>query len=282
MLNNTPVITFFAKIKMKPSYIFQVTINRTKSKATIMHVGCCLLLGLIITLQSCKTAYVPNALNVPLLQEKGELKFLVSGRDFQAAYAISDRVGVIANAQFVKSDHEGSPDVTVNGKPDVSFAQNNSAIESGIGYLGKGERNLIYEVYGGGGFSRTHIADLNANNGVLGEIEAKGLKLFVQPNVGFATKYFDVALSSRFTALKYGTATTIYSKQYLIDQDLDQLADNTHMFLEPAITLRGGYKFIKIQAQFGLALKLSSATIPYNETLGNIGLVLDFAKWYKR
>lgn len=98
-------------------------------------------------------------------------------------------------------------------------------------------------MFGGGGLSRTHIADLNANNGVLGEIEAKGLKLFVQPNVGFATKYFDVALSSRFTALHYGTATIIYSKQYLIDQD--QLADNTHMFLEPAITLRGGYKFIK-------------------------------------
>ena len=253
-----------------------------KTRVELRRNGCFLLIGLALLFQSCKTAYIPNALNVPLLQEKGEMKFLLSANNFQAAYAVTDKIGIIANGQVAKREHQGNPNATVDGKPDVSFAQNNSVIEAGIGYLGKGERNLLYEVYGGGGFSRTHIADLNANNGVLGEIEANGLKLFIQPNVGFASRYFDVALSSRFTALQYGTATTIYSKQYLIDQDLDQLADHMHMFMEPAITLRGGYKFMKIQAQFGLSLKLSSANIPYNSTLGNLGLVIDIAKWYKK
>ena len=266
---------------MSRSSIFPLLCTNTKTRSTLVQISMCILLGLTIVSQSCKTAYIPNALNVPLLQERGEMKFLLSANNFQAAYAVTDKIGIIANGQVAKREHQGNPNLTVDGKPDVSFAQNNSVIEAGVGYLGKGERNLLYEVYGGGGFSRTHIADLNKNNGVLGEIEAKGLKLFIQPNVGFATRFFDVALSSRFTALQYGTATTIYSKQYLIDQDLDQLADNTHMFLEPAITLRGGYKFIKLQVQFGVALKLSSANIPYNSTLGNLGLVIDIAKWYK-
>lgn len=267
---------------MRRSSIFPRPCTFTKTRSAMVQISISFLLGLTLVFQSCKTAYIPNALNVPLLQEKGETKFLLSANNFQAAYALTDKIGIIANGQLAQRSHKGNPNVTVDGKPDVSFAQNNSVIEAGVGYLGKGERNLLYEVYGGGGFSRTHIADLNKNNGVLGEIEANGLKLFIQPNVGFATKYFDVALSSRFTALQYGTATTIYSKQYLIDQDLDQLADHTHMFLEPAITLRGGYKFLKIQAQFGVALKLSSANIPYNSTLGNLGLVIDIGKWYKR
>lgn len=236
----------------------------------------------IASIQSCKTAYVPNALNVPLLREQGELKFLISPSNYQAAYAITDKIGFIVNAQVAKNDEVGNENVLVNGKPSVSFSQKNTVFEAGAGYLGKGRRNLIYELYGGGGVTRTHIVDTNSKNSILGDYDARGLKIFVQPNVGFGTKYFDVAFSPRITALQYGSSTTIYSKQYLVDQELDQLADHTHIFLEPALTLRGGYKFVKIQAQFGLSLKLSSAVIPYNETLGSLGLVIDIAKWYNK
>ena len=61
-----------------------------------------------------------------------------------------------------------------------------------------------------------------------------------------------------------------------------QEKDELKFLVSPSNTLRGGYKFAKIQAQFGLSLKLSSAVILYNEAPASLGLVIDIAKWYNK
>ncbi len=226
--------------------------------------------------QSCKTAYIPSALNVPLLQEKGELKITLTPTNYQVAYAISEKLGVMANGQRASSTTTFSDGVT-----NSDFKQTNSSIELGAGYLGKGGRNFLYELYGGLGLVKADIVDSKAGK-TIGTYEANGLKFFIQPNIGFTTKAFDVAFSARFTGLQFGTSSTVFSKQYLIDKELNELSENTHLFLEPAITLRGGYKFIKLQTQIGISAKLSSASIPYNSLVGSIGLQINIAKWYNK
>jgi hypothetical protein len=230
--------------------------------------------SIFILCQSCKTAYIPSALNVPLLQEKGELKITLSPTNYQVAYSISKKLGVMANGQVASSTTTFGDGIT-----NSDFKQTNSAFELGAGYLGKGGRNLLYELYGGIGLIKADIVDSKAGQ-ILGTYEANGLKFFIQPNIGFTSKAFDIAFSTRFTGLQFGTSTTIFSKQYLLEKELDELSENTHLFLEPAITLRGGYKFIKLQTQIGLSAKLSTPNIPYNAFIGSVGLQIDIAKWY--
>jgi hypothetical protein len=227
-------------------------------------------------LQSCRTVYTPTAVSVPLLQEKGEIRAYISPTNAQVAYAVTDHLGVIANGRF--SNWEVT--TTINDKTD-NYNSKLTDVEIGAGYLAKSAKGLIFEGYGGLGFASANFTDVDANKQPLGEkFTSTGFKAFVQPNIGFTSNGFDMALSTRLSGIKFGKAETTYSLTKLKEYSLDKLAENTHLFLEPAITLRGGYKWVKLQAQFGASVKLTEATIPHNPFFGSIGLSLNLAKWY--
>ena len=64
--------------------------------------------------QACKTAYVPNTVNVPLFDDSGQLR--VSGDsqgNIQFAASLNRRFGVMANAMFRK---DGESTDAVYGK----------------------------------------------------------------------------------------------------------------------------------------------------------------------
>ena len=239
-----------------------------KILSTLIRLACILALC-----QSCRTVYTPNALNVPLLQEQGEIKLMVSANNYQAAYAVTDKIGIIANGRVATSANSS----TINGAAD-NFDAKNTVFEGGIGYYGRTGRNLTYEVYGGGGISQVGFHGTGTSVGK--NYDVSGLKFFIQPNIGFTSRGFDIALSTRVSGLQFSTATGDYTASDLKSNDLDGLAKSTHLFLEPAITLRGGYKYVKLQAQIGGSFKLTSATIPYDSLIANLGLVFDFAQWY--
>ena len=224
--------------------------------------------------QSCRTAYTPNALNVPLLQEQGEIKLMVSPTNYQAAYAVTDKIGIMANGRVATSANSTS----VNGTATDSFDAKNTVFEAGIGFYGRTQRNLTYEVYGGGGITQVGFHGTGSSTGK--NYDVSGMKFFVQPNIGFTSRGFDIAFSTRLSGLQFSTATGNYTATELKNNELDQLASSMHLFLEPAITLRGGYKYVKLQAQVGGSFKMTQAVIPYNGLILNMGLVFDFAQWY--
>lgn len=229
-------------------------------------------------LQSCRTAYVPTAVSVPLLQEKGEIRAYLSPTNAQVAYAITDHLGVIANGRF--SNWEVARTVSDNHD---NYNSKLTDIEIGAGYLAKSAKGLIFEGYGGLGYVSANFTDMDFNNQPLsGNFTSTGFKAFLQPNLGFTSNGFDMALSTRLSGVKFGKAETTYSLTKLEDYKLDKLGENAHLFLEPAITLRGGYKWVKLQAQFGVSLKLTEAVIPHNPLFGSIGLSLNLAKWYNQ
>ena len=235
---------------------------------TLIRLACILALC-----QSCRTVYTPNALNVPLLQEQGEIKLMLSPTNYQAAYAVTDKIGIMANGRVATTANSS----TINGATD-SFDSRNSVFEAGIGYYGRTGRNLTYELYGGGGISQVGFKGTGSSVGR--DYDVSGLKFFLQPNIGFTSRGFDIALSTRLSGLQFGAATSNYSAIKLKENELSDLAKSTHLFLEPAITLRGGYKYVKLQVQVGASFKLSQAVIPYNGLIANAGLVFDLAQWY--
>jgi hypothetical protein len=115
-----------------------------------------------------------------------------------------------------------------------------------------------------------------------GKFDAKASKFFLQPDIGFRSKFVDLIFSTRFSFVKY---TNFNSSNYPTEElkrdylDGDNLTGPLFAFAEPAFTLRGGYKYIKLQAQWGLTLNVTGANIKHAPSFSSLGIVLTIAKW---
>lgn len=230
----------------------------------------------LILLGSCTTTlYTTNAVNVPLLKEKGEVKVNVTQNDLQAAVAVSDNIGIIANGYYKNYD-------TGN-----HYRHGGSMGELGIGYLLNSEGHLVMENYVGAGLGKVYKQEQlsnPANDTYMANFDANAVKGFLQANLGYRSRYFDVALTPKFSFVKYSNfSQTNYSDAELKKDYLDnnRLTDPLFVFAEPAITVRAGYKFVKVQAQYGVTLNIGGQSIRKTPDFASLGLVIDIASWYK-
>jgi hypothetical protein len=216
---------------------------------------------------SCRTVYAPNAVNVPLLQEKGELKASIANNNLQVATAVSDHVGIMMNGYL-----------NAYSADDKSFKNNGKGAEIGIGYFAHNQERITYEAYGGAGLYNVRIRESNNTK----TFDADAIKYFVQPSIGWVNPFFEVAVSPRLSVVKYNSPEiTGYTSQERADNYFDILDQKAHVFMEPTLTLRGGYRFIKLQVQYGHSFKLSKNNINNDTGIGSIGLIFDIGKWYQ-
>lgn len=226
-----------------------------------------LLLPISVFFCSCRTVYAPNALNVPLLQEKGEIKATLATNNLQLAAAVSDHVGVMANGYL-----------NAYTSDDKNFRNKGKGVEVGVGYFGQTEHRITYEAYGGAGLYNVKIKEDNN----LKTFDADAVKYFVQPAIGWVNPFFEIAASPRLSLIKYGKPDmTGYSQNEQAANYFDILDRKIHTFIEPTLIIRGGYRFVKVQAQYGHSFKLSKNNINYDENVGSIGLIFDIAQWYR-
>lgn len=216
---------------------------------------------------SCKTVYAPNALNVPLFQEKGEVKATLATNNLQVAAAVSEHIGIMANG-FVNNytNH------------DKSFKNDGKGIEFGLGYFDHTEDRLTYETYAGMGWYNVRIRE--SDNAKM--FDANAVKYFVQPAIGWVSPFFEVAISPRFSIVKYAKPEIIgYTPAEQAADYYDIVDKKAHVFVEPTVILRSGYRFVKVQAQFGRSVRVSSNDIHQDRSIANIGVIFDIAKWYR-
>lgn len=220
---------------------------------------------------SCKTVYQPNAVNTPLFNNAGEARATVDAQNVQLAYAITDHAGVMVNGFRVK---ENSDDNTIKGSGGL--------VEVGLGYYTR-IHPFIFETYIGGGMGGVKFSELRTENNETTQysFEATGMRFFVQPSFGLGTRFFDVALTPRFVMGKYNNVTTNYSMQDQIDGKFYQVDRPLWTFIEPALTVRGGYQWIKLQVQFGLSQKLNSEALSYKDSFLNVGLSFNINRIYE-
>ena len=215
--------------------------------------------------------YSPNTQNVPLISEKGETNLTLSGNgnqvEFQGAYGISENIALQANGGlFIPSDLDNG-----NGG-------SGKFLEFGGGYFKPLNNNLVFETYaiiGLGSFENHLLSATNSNPQTMGNISANLLRVGIQPNFGYKSKYFSAAVSSRIVNLSYSK-----EKGDLIfegEHQADYLKNNSSNFLvEPALTIRGGLEKFKLQLQYGYSLNLSNSDFRQDNSFFTIGLNFNF------
>lgn len=233
--------------------------------------------GLVFFSACNTTLYVSNAVNAPVLKEKGEVKVAVTQNDLQAAVGAGNNFGIIANGYYQ------------NYKASDNYEHGGGYGELGIGFFTNTEddNSLFFEMYGGAGYGTIHKQEMfrdQFDNSYMASFNAEAGKIFLQPDFAFSNKFVDVIFTPKFSFVKYTSFShTNYPEQELRNDylDNDNLTGPVFMFAEPALTLRGGYKFIKLQAQFGLTLNLTGNNIRHPSSFSSLGLVFDIARWYR-
>ena len=225
-----------------------------------------LLIGFML-LTSCRTVYAPNAVNVPLLQEKGEFKAAILTNNIQLSTAVTQHFGVMVNGYLNSYTSD-----------DKSFKNNGKGAEIGLGYFGQTDHRVVYEAYGGAGLYNVKMKE--SNNTKAFDVDA--VKYFVQPAIGWANPFFEIAFSPRLSIVKYAKPNiTGYNADEQASNYFNIVDQKAYSFLEPTLILRGGYRFVKVQVQYGQSVKLSKNNINREESIGSVGLIFDIANWYQ-
>lgn len=217
---------------------------------------------------SCGTTlYTSNTVNTPLLKKKGEIKLAAGTNDFQSSLAAGEHLAIMTNG-FYKAYNASN-----------NYSHKGSLLEAGLGYFNSLKKNLICEIYAGAGKGniykrQTLLADDKST--MIACFNVNASKYFIQPDIGYCGKYFDIAFASRFTMVTYNHFISYnYDPEKLREDDLDQLNGKSYYFLEPAFTVRGGLPFLKLQLQIGKSFKLNNAPLKYSAAFAYVGLVAD-------
>lgn len=232
----------------------------------------------ILGLNSC-IVYAPNGVNTPLFSKKGQtainanvdvgewtnLRAAYAGTNLQAAYALSDNMGIMANGFWGKHEYSSG----FGGGGHTIYKGKGGLFEAGIGYFTQSTGGFAFETYAGVGVGNVHIERIS---NVTQKFETWGTKLFVQPSVGYVRKHFEVAFTPRLSVLNYNKPTTTYSDSDLAQSKFVNINHTTWLFLEPTLTIRAGGQRLKGQIQLGGALKLNSKDLGHSANILTFGI----------
>ncbi len=229
-------------------------------------------LALMTVLIGCAPAYIPNAVNVPLLGNQaefhGSFSAGTSGTDFQTSYALTGNLGLMANYSFYKGTfgtESSNTDYTVIDNTKRSF------LEGGVGYYTALSKNGRFETYGGygQGTSTSNTYDLFGPQDLIATGSYR--RFFIQPSIGTTSDNFDAALSLRTCYVNF---YRIQSGELLLDHNVDGF------FIEPVLTTRLGYEHVKLFAQVGFSLPSGQVDLEmfFQPFLFNLGLIFNIGK----
>lgn len=215
-----------------------------------------LILLCAVVINSCAPAYIPNVINTPLLDHKGEFQANLNtgfaGFDPQIAYTVTDHLGLMVNGSFANRTSDSTDNF-----------HKHQFLELGMGYYSKLTDNVLFELYGGFGVGKLKSEYDNGFWISLSDVNSR--RAFIQPSVGVTTQIFDASLASRFTMVN------LFQHDY----------SNTGYFWEPAITVKLGYEYAKALLQFGFAIPFKEETLDFNYRpfLFSMGLQFTLGKY---
>lgn len=208
-----------------------------------------LLLVFMTIMSSCGTYYyMPTQQQVPLFNEKNELQ-AHGGVDehgfhnFQLAYSINNSFGIQIN--------------TLSKNQDGTSRNYGNLIEAGPGYHYSISKYFVFETFAG--YGKANID----NNDLSGHLSFN--RVYVNPIIGFHSKYADLAYSMRYCYLTYHYHGIDPSNSHNFDHywEIYNFDNITQDFIEPALTLRLGYKYCKLQGQYNWLIPQGTAKFNY-------------------
>jgi hypothetical protein len=107
--------------------------------------------------------------------------------------------------------------------------------------------------------------------------------MFLQPSLGMTLNGFDIALSTRISRLYFSEVTNQIDTLNIAYFEVDNISKNRNSFLfEPSLTIRGGWKYIKLQIQLTSSRNLSHNDLKFEGGKFSIGLTFAFAQRFKK
>lgn len=219
--------------------------------------------------------YHPNMQNVPMLREKGDIRAnaaLSQGNEvvaveLQGAYAVKEHTGLMLN--YIAAQASGGAS---NGR--------GAYLEGGAGYFNALGKHGVFETYGG--FGAGSIANFRAYSDKKPFYPIYFTKAFVQPSIGFHSHVVDAAFSCRMGAVYYAPYTAPDSSHLYSLEGAYLIQNKAFTYIEPAITLRGGWKYIKLQAQLGVNyMDMPASRSAVNFNIGLFGDISAISKAWR-
>ncbi len=216
-----------------------------------------LFLSVLFVLSSCAPVYLPNTVNMALPGEKGDVKVSAytgfSGYDLQASVAPTEHIVVTLNGSYV----DWSSDST-RSKRQHGFIEAGAGIYTKMGT--KGRVSLV----GGYGFGK--INAIYDNNLFNDDLKVNNSRIFLQPTIGVESDVFEAAFASRFAHV-------------LIFQGKNS---ESQFFIEPAIALKLGFKYLKFVTQIGVSIPVGNLNIHYQPFIGSIGMEANIGELFRK
>ncbi len=258
-----------------------------------------LLFVLISACGSTNYYYKPNQVNAPALADKGDIhasvNFAPDGRKLDDSdNGVGDKAsrGRLFSVQVAASPikHLGLMASYTNFRYQPAYPgesptgiDNNSTnvFEMGIGtYKVFRQKNRV-RFYGDlyGGYS---VADIKS------DIHMRTNKYFLQPGIGIRWPWIDASFNVRMAALRFSQFNPLdksdsYLREHgLIDTYDRRIDTKTYLFMEPAFTFRGGYKYVKAQVQLTLAETMVEVLWGYHDWVFTLGLYFSWDDFVHR
>ncbi len=234
----------------------------------------CLLFAATFGVAGCNPIYYsPTNQNVLMAPAQGDVALAgVTGDgrfELQAGYAVSEAIALQLNGGIFDRDEEDSED-----------GGSGNFLEVGASYTWRVDERVSWEVVGllgAGSVENDFPSTVPGNPDSTGKLRASLLRFGVQPALGYRSKYFEAAASSRFVGLAYRNV-----EGSLIYQGEDQavlLSDaNFYFLVEPALTLRAGLENVKLQIQTSRSFNLTDPDFRQDEAMLTLGVVVGLSR----
>lgn len=195
-----------------------------------------LLVALAFT--SCKTGYVANSVNAPMLSQKGEFQasalYGTSMLNVQTAYAVTDKLGMMINGNFHYKEYEDNWDPT-----NILYVESGYFAELGVGYSLVKANNFQFDLYGGLGGGRIKSLE---TGGSYYDMDGYNGRFFIQPTLGLVHKIVEISFVPRISYVQVHN-TNINPDEVLRD-----------IFFEPHAVFKVGFKNVKFLSQMGFII----------------------------
>ncbi|MGN7720390.1 hypothetical protein [Chitinophaga sp. 22620] len=256
----------------------------------------------VLSMTSCsRDIYVPNQVNAPLLKEKNEFKANLSLSNWQAAYAITDNIGVMVNGQYVNRAIFFDDDNDSDNDDDLFVDKNTRGgiIEGAVGFFKPVDtkKRAVFDVWAGYGNGAFKTLDGNFNSAPAGTstagytLRTKFNKFFVQPAFGLSHKVVEASFATRFSLVKfYGQSmgANVFENDENRRLNFMSLGDNVVPFFEPAFTVKVGYRYVKWFGQLMFSVPMNDETYSgyevneyFQPVSFTMGVALNFGQWVK-
>ncbi|SMO91192.1 hypothetical protein [Gracilimonas mengyeensis] len=239
-----------------------------KSRITVIA-----LLLVIFSLGCTADVYLSNSHNIPLLEEKGDL--VVNGGlnymgvennpglGFNAAYAITDNLGVGAGGLFLNYSHlDETHDIPIEDVQEYKYG------ELSVIYYLKPKSFWRAELLGTAGIGKGKAVEEFAfiwdKVATRHEAEDRFYKLALQSNVGIGTEYFNMGLAPSLAYVDFYDYST---------NQISFPSENTSaFFLEHSFFVRFGVDPIKLDFQVSNSKPLRKTKFYYDTGITKLGL----------